>query len=126
MEAIWWQEGQRPLVSVARASHNHESFKEAFWLVSLMGGCGPSEVWVKAEAGRWKVDACSLLLVSRKTILRSAPTGLKHWRRLHEPLRVFSETLLCFKKPHSDYPVEASIIKIKHQIADLSCVITES
>ena len=107
-------------------SHNHESFKDAFWLVNLMRGAGPSEVWVKAEAGRWKVDACSLLSVSRKTTFRSAPTEVKHWRRLQEPLRVFSETLLCFKKPHSDYPVEALITEIKHQIADLSCVITES
>lgn len=40
--------------------------------------------------------------------------------------RAVSETLLSFKKPHSHHLVEASMIKIKHQIVDLSCVITES
>ena len=61
MEAIWWREGQRPLVSVARASHNHESFKEAFWLVSLMGGVGQvrSGLRQRLEGGKWMHAACS-------------------------------------------------------------------
>lgn len=41
-------------------------------------------------------------------------------------LGVFSETLFCLKKAHSYHSGEASIIKIKHRIADLSHVITES
>lgn len=55
-----------------------------------------------------------------------APQGSNTLDSAAGALRVSRKHLLCFPEPRSPRSAEASVIKIEHQIAEVSCVITES
>lgn len=86
---------------------------------------GPGRGLGQGQGGGWRVDVCGLLSVWGKSAQQCS-----QWSEILEKadgiLGVFSETLFCLKKAHSYHSGKASIIKIKHQIADLFHVITES
>lgn len=107
--------------------HNHcESFEDAFWLIYPMRGCRPRGrlgLGCRLEGGEGTCAAC--FQYQGKNTQQCTPCGVKYWRELLA-LCTFSLTLLWLRQPHSYHSVEASIIKIKQQIADLSWVITES
>lgn len=64
------------------------------------------------------------------SIGEGAPNECSQWSKILEraagALQAFPEMLCCLKQAHAYYSGEASIMKIRHHIANLSHVITET